>query len=449
MAARFWRLSGFMLGGNDLELAEVALLNGTTRLDGGATLTASHAPIAGTLAALKDNNVGSSCRFAAQAVASAGFFLHWDMGSDVEVDGLRLAAGASEQRWPKSLSVAYWSDAQGWVYVTEGTGLLFPGANTWATDAVAGLILTTWNPADKGAGVTLSDGDLFASSSHHYYAVRSLHGVSARKFYWEVSDLSVHSMPGIATAAAPVEVLSADSAYPGANAHSWGYYSYSTGEIYHGGVVVLSGLPTMGNFSVMSFLLDMDLGTLRLWFDGVDAGVVASGLAGPIYAFFGSGANAIATCRANFGATPFVYVPPAGFQAGFGPLRLLFPVQGAQQVRSSRIAAGLAVSSPVPAFSTKRISRAQMARDVEFGGQARIWGTTKIKGTPNVPTKARVVLQHQRSKLPVRETWSDPVTGAFEFTGIDASQQFLTLAEDVAGNFRPVAASRLVPEVLA
>lgn len=25
MAARFWRLSGFMLGGNDLELAEIAL----------------------------------------------------------------------------------------------------------------------------------------------------------------------------------------------------------------------------------------------------------------------------------------------------------------------------------------------------------------------------------------------------------------------------------------
>ncbi|KZT13763.1 hypothetical protein A1D30_21880 [Acidovorax sp. GW101-3H11] len=449
MAARFWRLSGFMLGGNDLELAEIALLNGTTRLDGAATLTASHAPITGTLAALKDNDVGSSCRFAAQAVASAGFFLHWDMGSDVEVDGLRLAAGASEQRWPQSLSLAYWNDAQGWMFVAEGTGLLFPGTNAWAADAVAGLIPTTWNPADKGPGVTLSDGDLYASSSFYYYAVRSVHGVSARKCYWEVSELTGYSMPGIATAAAPVEVLTAEGAYPGANAHGWGYYSYSTGVIYHGGVEVLTGLPTIGSFTVLSFVLDMDLGTLRLWFDGVDAGVVASGIVGPIYAFFGSGASAIATCRANFGATPFVYVPPAGFQAGFGPTRLLFPVQGAQQVRPSRIAAGLAVSAPVPVFSTEGTARAQMARDVEFGGQARIWGTTKIKGTPNVPTKARVVLQHQRSKLLVRETWSDPVTGAFEFRGIDANQQFLTLAEDLAGNFRPVAASKLVPEVLA
>ena len=90
-----------------------------------------------------------------------------------------------------------------------------------------------------------------------------------------------------------------------------------------------------------------------------------------------------------------------------------------------------------------------MARDIEFGGQGTIYGTTKTKGSPaNVPAKARVVLLHQRSKLPVRETWSDPVTGSFAFTGIDTTQQFLTLAEDAAGNFRPVAANRLAPEVL-
>lgn len=57
------------------------------------------------------------------------------------------------------------------------------------------------------------------------------------------------------------------------------------------------------------------------------------------------------------------------------------------------------------------------------------------------------MLLHQRSKLLVRETWSDPATGAFEFAGIDTRQEFLALAEDAAGNFRPVAASRLVPEV--
>lgn len=89
-----------------------------------------------------------------------------------------------------------------------------------------------------------------------------------------------------------------------------------------------------------------------------------------------------------------------------------------------------------------------VGRDIEHGGLGTIYGTTKTKGTPNQPTHARVVLLHQRSKLPVRETWSDPVTGNFAFTGIDTAQQFITLAEDAAGNFRPVAANRLTPEVL-
>ncbi|MVT28799.1 hypothetical protein GO496_10755 [Acidovorax citrulli] len=40
-----------------------------------------------------------------------------------------------------------------------------------------------------------------------------------------------------------------------------------------------------------------------------------------------------------------------------------------------------------------------LARDLQFGGAGRIWGTTKTEGTPNVPTKARVeVLLHQQTR---------------------------------------------------
>ena len=102
----------------------------------------------------------------------------------------------------------------------------------------------------------------------------------------------------------------------------------------------------------------------------------------------------------------------------------------------------------VGALRTLTARRGLNARDAEVGGPGTIYGTTKTKGTPNTSTKARVVLLHQRSKLPVREVWSDPVTGYFEFRGIDTAQQFIVLAEDADGNFRPVAANRLTPEVL-
>lgn len=129
-------------------------------------------------------------------------------------------------------------------------------------------------------------------------------------------------------------------------------------------------------------------------------------------------------------------------QAEIGVLFASAPVP-----RAFAISLAVACSAPVDAHATADQS-AKTARDIEFGGSGRIWGTTKTKGPPNQPAKARVVLLHQRSKLPVRETWSDPVTGNFAFTGIDTNQQFITLAEDAAGNFRPVAANRLTPEVL-
>jgi hypothetical protein len=87
-----------------------------------------------------------------------------------------------------------------------------------------------------------------------------------------------------------------------------------------------------------------------------------------------------------------------------------------------------------------------MARDMEFGGKGTIYGTTKIKGTPDTPTKARVRLLRDRDGLLARETWSDPATGAYSFTEIDTAQKFTVLAQDLNGAFRPVAASQLTPE---
>ena len=58
-------------------------------------------------------------------------------------------------------------------------------------------------------------------------------------------------------------------------------------------------------------------------------------------------------------------------------------------------------------------------------------------------------MQHKPLKMVARETWSDATTGVFAFDGIDTRQEFITLAEDAAGLFRPVAANKLVPEVVS
>lgn len=103
-----------------------------------------------------------------------------------------------------------------------------------------------------------------------------------------------------------------------------------------------------------------------------------------------------------------------------------------------------------PAFthSAAVAPRSRRAIDFENGGFARVYGTTKVKGTSNnVPIYAKVHLLRQIDKRLVRSTWSNATTGAFEFVDVDARQKYLVLAEDSTGSFRPVAASMLTAEV--
>lgn len=53
-------------------------------------------------------------------------------------------------------------------------------------------------------------------------------------------------------------------------------------------------------------------------------------------------------------------------------------------------------------------------------------GSTKNTGTPNAPVRRRVRLHDQSTGRLVREMWSDPVTGAYQFTGLHAGTYYVT-----------------------
>lgn len=177
---------------------------------------------------------------------------------------------------------------------------------------------TTWNPADKGSDVVLSGGNLTAAVKVSH-AVRSVFAASSRKWYWEVSRTAgVDLFVGVATAAAPV--YHASGAYPGANAQSWGYYSYNGNKFFNN---LGSGAAYGATFAVGAVIgvaLDMDAGTLTFYKNGVSQGVAYTGLSGDVYAMVGGASNgATSTCVANFGASAFAQSPPAGHLPGFGP----------------------------------------------------------------------------------------------------------------------------------
>ena len=74
-------------------------------------------------------------------------------------------------------------------------------------------------------------------------------------------------------------------------------------------------------------------------------------------------------------------------------------------------------------------------------------GTTKRTGVPtNTPTRARVVLHDQQTFTPIREVWSDPQTGAYQFKNLRAGT-FYVVSFDHTGQYNgEVVTGVTVPE---
>ena len=88
-------------------------------------------------------------------------------------------------------------------------------------------------------------------------------------------------------------------------------------------------------------------------------------------------------------------------------------------------------------------------QDREDGGAGYIVGTVKEKNTPaNTPLKRRVVLLSMPGSRAIRETWSDPDTGAYEFTGVATDRVYTVVSYDHTGIYRGVVADNLTPEVM-
>lgn len=88
-----------------------------------------------------------------------------------------------------------------------------------------------------------------------------------------------------------------------------------------------------------------------------------------------------------------------------------------------------------------RVVASIMRRDVEDGGAGSIYGTVTILG---VPAKRRVRLMHRRSARIIRQTWSDPITGAyrFDFLKTGEAQAYMPVADDYEAIWNAVVADR-------
>jgi autotransporter-associated beta strand protein len=179
-----------------------------------------------------------------------------------------------------------------------------------------------WSQSDKSTHITLSNGDLRATSdgaSNHQ--VRATIGKSSGKWYWESTFHRTNAndpyyVPGgISKTSGSVED------YTGSTANGVCFTTDTDGASH--GSKWTSGTQTTGyntiadwvDGDVVGMALDMDAGTITVYRNNVSLGVMLSGLSGTYYPATGSSFTPGYT-TANFGATAFTYTPPVGFNSG-------------------------------------------------------------------------------------------------------------------------------------
>lgn len=84
-----------------------------------------------------------------------------------------------------------------------------------------------------------------------------------------------------------------------------------------------------------------------------------------------------------------------------------------------------------------------------FKGRGRIAGTVKEKASPaDKPVARRVRLYREPDGRLIRTTWSDPITGAYEFYGIPMGAKYTVVSHDYNALYRAVLADNLAPELI-
>ncbi len=189
---------------------------------------------------------------------------------------------------------------EGWNGVRTVTGDYL---NSGFAPAVGYTNNTTWNSADKAAGITLSNGDLTATATAGLSGVRSSFNLSAGIWYYEFTIVTANNIS--------VGFASSTQSLAFGGTQRYIMYSAGIGQIYYIGGNAAVAASIAGD--VIGLLYEADAGTVSFYRNGTFLASY-SGIQipdAPLYAITGSiVAPAGGAGTANF-AGPFTYLPAA------------------------------------------------------------------------------------------------------------------------------------------
>ncbi len=165
----------------------------------------------------------------------------------------------------------------------------------------------TWSTADKAGEINLSNNNLTIQTTAENIATRATQGISEGKWYWEVLlSTALNHVIGISDVntsmtSAPLSSATIRTCNPGAGTLIPGVLAYTTAFV-------------VGN--VIGVALDMDIGTITFYKNGVSQGIAFSDLKtlGIVYPIAISYSTVSTVSTVNFGASAFSYSIPSGYR---------------------------------------------------------------------------------------------------------------------------------------
>lgn len=178
------------------------------------------------------------------------------------------------------------------------------GVLNWPNAAI------TFDPTKRAPTISLTGGNLIATTTGADGIVLGTVGKSSGKWYWEI-NLQAGSN-GYSVGCAQVQILY--NSVLGAYATGWSYTTFFTGSYkQNSGTAPPYGTPaTVGD--TIGVALDMNLNQITIYKNNISLGVMFTGLYGTIFPAVGSYLYP-ATYLARFSAGSFMFTPPAGFIA--------------------------------------------------------------------------------------------------------------------------------------
>lgn len=459
-----WRITAVDTQGQDLVLSRLRLLASGTRVDSGAVLTCTVAPVSGALADLLDDSA-ASCRFAAVDVSAPGFQLVFTLPAEQDVNGVELGL-VNRATAPVALTLEG-LDSGRFVVAKEFRGIVVSQAPTVVTvgDLSAGSpeqgyivslragsnspelnafdqAAPTWfenfsqtiglglfanagtNPGDTGIQPTKV---LNQFSIEDTWALFALNGT----WYGDIAQIDIEFLRADSGVVAAIRLFKSGGEfsvdmYYGASLASMtkavltGSYGWPQGDFKFSATEIAWRPNAQGN--------NLAAWNLTAPMEGVKAVRFSNARATSNYG--GAGLAAVTIKRASSNR-------PQGYTGSF-PYRTTSLVQLATFSRSDTAAQDIAQMSVVGAAKFL---------DAEFGGRGFLYGVVKEHETQRL-LQRRVRLFRSRDGYLVREVWS-AADGSYRFEGINERYEYDIEAWDHEKNYFSAVANNQIPEVAA